>query len=107
MKQVEEQCKYWINNVPPNAPSGCIPAPRECEACKRFSKFEPMPIKASAKALREKKYKPEEPNDRLLTREEMAKALENARLSPYANPYQERCVIAKAQRDLTASIKEA
>ena len=34
-----------------------------------------------------------------LTDEEMVKALEDAHLSPFANPYQERCVTTKAQQD--------
>lgn len=128
MKQVAEQCKYWIGNIPPFAPSGCIPAPRECEVCKRFSRFEPKPSEASAEALRAKKYKPEEQDDRLLTSEEQDACTPSkeqiekylvepndavaSALSSEDKYLVAKCIlygtnIAKAQRDLTASIKDA
>ena len=46
--------------------------------------------------------KPDE--GRLLKDKEMVRAFEEAKLSPFANAYQERCVIARAQDAKTAPI---
>ena len=42
-------------------------------------------------------FEPKADEGRLLLDEEMVRAFEEAKLSPFANAYQERCVIARAQ----------
>lgn len=47
--------------------------------------------------------------DTVMSMEEMTRANEEAHLSPFANPYQEKCVIARTQAEISfrAGIREA